>query len=357
MLKGENINGYIIQKDFETSGQSKYSTGIRDGEEFFIKEFFKPKYPTPESRGSEETKVRKQKRCKAFEEHHVPIVEILNEKCGRGGNLIYPLDFFRSGTTYYKVYENINVSTISVEELSKLPWQEKLIIFITITKSISILHSINLVHGDIKPDNILIKKTKKNIFTTKLIDFDNAYFSEKPPENSEEVVGDQVYYSPELAEYVMEGTACRRDSLTVKSDIFSLGLIFHLFHTAKIPNFDTKYKYCWEAVLDDNLSIIESSSNEKFNSLIQEMLSRSTEDRPDINVVFNKLKELQASAKRPSARKKEVYKTSRPESVISSKKALKISANIKKTKKEEKTEIAYKGGGLKGKLISNKTKK
>jgi serine/threonine protein kinase len=68
----------------------------------------------------------------------------------------------------------------------------------TIANSIQILHREKIVHGDLKPDNILIKETAPNVYTAKLIDFDNSYFSGNPLDVFDEIVGDLTYYSPEM---------------------------------------------------------------------------------------------------------------------------------------------------------------
>ena len=64
----------------------------------------------------------------------------------------------------------------------------------TVAHSLKILHDLKIVHGDLKPSNVLIKRTELG-YTTKLIDFDNAYIAGRPPP-PEEIVGTINYYSP-----------------------------------------------------------------------------------------------------------------------------------------------------------------
>lgn len=71
MIKGEIINGYTILEDFKVAGgMSKVSFARKNGKDYFIKEFLYPKYPTPESPGSEAVKMKKKKACEDFEKHH-----------------------------------------------------------------------------------------------------------------------------------------------------------------------------------------------------------------------------------------------------------------------------------------------
>ena len=79
MIKGEAINGYIILKDFVVAGgMSKVTFAEKGGKEYFIKEFLSPKYPLPDSPGSEKMKAQRRIACEAFEKHH----RELNKKIG-----------------------------------------------------------------------------------------------------------------------------------------------------------------------------------------------------------------------------------------------------------------------------------
>ena len=64
MLKGEVINGYRILKDFVVAGgMSKVTFAEKGGKEYFIKEFLSPKYPLPDSPGSEKIKAQTRRAC------------------------------------------------------------------------------------------------------------------------------------------------------------------------------------------------------------------------------------------------------------------------------------------------------
>ena len=145
------------------------------------------------------------------------------------------VDFFRSGTCYYKVTEKIDTASLSCEEISKLPLDKIFLIAKSVCHSVRILHDLNIVHGDLKPDNILIKKTSLG-FSGKLIDFDDSYFSGNPPTDRESLVGTPEYYSPEQAAYIMDEDAVIDGcTLTLKSDIFTLGIILCEYFTGKKP--------------------------------------------------------------------------------------------------------------------------
>ena len=106
MRKGAIINGYrIIEDPKPAGGRGMISFAEKGGKTYFIKEFLEPKYPVDGAPGSPKTLHEKRKKCEAFERHNKELNERIGTKCKEGGNLIYAIDFFRSGTAYYKINE------------------------------------------------------------------------------------------------------------------------------------------------------------------------------------------------------------------------------------------------------------
>jgi len=354
MLKGEIINGYRILQDFTTAGGglSKWTFAQKGDKVYFMKEFLSPKYPTEGSPGSVASKERKRKECERFEEHHKALMEQINEKCGVGGNLVFTLDFFRCGSTYYKVTEKIDVASLSTDEVYSLPLPNKILILKTIAHSLNILHKAGIVHGDLKPDNVLIKQTRTNFYTTKLIDFDNSYFSSKPPELQEEVVGDMVFYSPELARYIQEKE--RSENLTTKSDIFALGLLYCIYLQGDLPEFPKKYAYaCLAANEGKELKLVDTRLPNKLKRLINSMMSQEASQRPDAEEIFDFLKNLDLKKEEELTKLEKEPRKSYVESYWEAKKeedetkgSLKISFSKKEEKTDEKTTSKLKGKGL-----------
>lgn len=310
MRKGAIINGYrIIEDPKPAGGRGMISFAEKGGKTYFIKEFLEPKYPVDGAPGSPKTLQEKRKKCEAFERHNKELNERIGTKCKEGGNLIYAIDFFRSGTAYYKINEKVDVSTIAIEQVAKLPFKTKLILLKTITHSLKILHDLKIVHGDLKPDNILIKKTATGNYTTKLIDFDDSYFDKEPPDN-ESIVGSPEYYSPELQLYVKEKVG--KESMTTKSDIFTLGIIFTEYLNGKRPSFDEKYNSLAQSVADENKTSVRIKDDKEFpglSELINSMLSFEYDKRPDINEIFNRLSKSKSESK-TDEKKEESSKTS-----------------------------------------------
>lgn len=297
MKKGDIINGYHILEDFRVvGGMSKISFAEREGKEYFIKEFLSPKYPTPDSPGSEKIKEQKRKACDAFENHHCKINNLIATKVSLGGNLVYAISFFREGTSYYKVNEKIDTSSLSLEEISTLSQEQIITIANSVCHSVGILHELGIVHGDLKPDNILIKKTSRNNYSGKLIDFDDSYFSEEPPTNRDNIVGTPEYYSPELAAYIMdEDEEIEGKTLTFASDIFTLGIIFSEYFTGRKPITGTSLP-TWSAVVKGDLISFAKPLNPAIEVLLRSMLSLEASERPSIKTIHLTLRKIKSGS-------------------------------------------------------------
>ena len=294
MKKGDIVNGYRILEDFKvTGGMSKVSFAEKGGKEFFIKEFLAPKYPTPDSPGSEKTKEKKKRACDEFERHHRELNRAIGKCCtGCGGNLVYAMDFFRNGTSFFKITEKIDISAFPCKDIAKLPFDKILLIAKSAVHSIRILHGLKIVHGDLKPENLPIKEVARG-YVIKLIDFDDSYFEGNPPKDRESLVGTPEYYSPEQAAYIMdEEDVVGGKILTCKSDIFTLGIIFCEYFTGRKPILPPDYKSVWACVKDAK-PFTFACGNEKVKELISKMLSLSPCDRPTIKEVFSCLKEIE----------------------------------------------------------------
>jgi serine/threonine protein kinase len=294
---GDVINGYTILEDFRVvgAGLSKWTFAARDGREYFIKEFLSPTWPDEHAPGSAQTKMRKRQRCAAFERHHRRIQEALAAVSGVGGNLIVTLDFFRWGAKYYKVTEKVEVSGLEPADVAALAFPDQLVLLKTVAHSLRILHDRGIVHGDLKPSNVLIKRTELG-YTTKLIDFDNAYLAGEPPP-PEEIVGTMNYYSPELVGYIQEtGTAAAE--LTQQADIFALGLIYAEYLSGALPGFDAgSYQYAGVAVQGGEVLRLPSGTlPAPVVELVDRMLLADPAARPGIADIHRTLMAIRPAA-------------------------------------------------------------
>ncbi len=296
MKAGEVINGYTILEDFKVvgAGLSKWTFAERGGRELFIKEFLSPTYPDVNAPGSEKTKAKKRARCARFEEHHRGIQTALAPLSTYGGNLIVTLDFFRWGAKYYKVTEKVDVEGLEPTDIAALDFRAQLVLLKTVAHSLKILHDLRIVHSDMKPSNVLIKRTELG-YTTKLVDFDSAYIAGSPPP-PDDIVGTINYYSPELLGYIQQ-TGVTPGQLGVASDVFALGLIYCEYLTGALPPFDVaRFHESAVAVASGQvLRVPRAGVRPEVADLVDRMLEADPSRRPSIATVHTTLMALRAA--------------------------------------------------------------
>jgi eukaryotic-like serine/threonine-protein kinase len=292
---GDVLNGYRLLEDFRVvgAGLSEWSFAERGGRVYFIKRFLSPTYPEADAPGSERIKAKKRARCAAFEAHHRGIQAAMAPLTTYGGNLIATLDFFRIGAKYYKVTEKVDVAGLQTRDVAALDFAAQLVLLKTVAHSLKILHDLRIVHSDLKPSNVLVKRTELG-YTTKLIDFDSSYIVGNPPP-PEEIVGTMNYYSPELVRYI-QGSAAPGE-LIEASDIFALGLIYAEYLTGAMPPFDPAHHEPAIAVLyGQPLKLGPSRAPTPVIDLVEQMLLPNPAARPSVAQVHSTLMSLRGGA-------------------------------------------------------------
>jgi len=287
--QGQIINGYKVLQNFSTagSGLSKWTFAQKNGHVYFLKEFLSPVYPTDGSPGSTETKERRRKACADFEERTRALMMAIPKPVVSGGNLVVAEAFFRGGTKYYKVTAKVDTASIPIAQLALLPEKKKALLLKTICHSLRTLHAANVVHGDLRPENILIKETATGDYAGKLIDFDSSFFAGKPP-SAEGLISDPMYYAPEVGRYIERSGSAPRKIIHTAADIFSLGLLFCEYLTGALPAFDREtYRYPYVAVANgEKLTMGGERVPGYLRTLTELMLKADPRERPGIDRVF-----------------------------------------------------------------------
>ncbi|MBC9729380.1 protein kinase [Streptomyces sp. TRM68367] len=261
----------------------------KDGEEYFIKQFLAPKRPRPDGGGSERSRQARLRLCQEFEDRHRSIMDRLRPDMHGGGHLVLATDFFAHGTTYYKVTARIDTSTLEKPQL--LEPRHKAVLLKTLAVSVNLLHGIDVVHGDLKPANVLVQRFGGNAFhIAKLIDFDDSYLSGSPP-GREDIAGDSLYGAPEWRRYVQGDESVQPRQLTTAVDIFALGLMTHYYVAGSLPHHDDRFGSPADAVNARSELRLDPRLTEPMRNLLRKMLSRVPSNRPRASHVVSALKD------------------------------------------------------------------
>ncbi len=234
MRLGAVVNGYRIVSEPTNQGGGRcvWAFAEKNGREYFVKQFLDPKRPAADAKDTPRTRALHAE-CAEFENRQRLLSERLDPCSNGAGNLVLPVDFFFERSTYYKVTERIRPAPL--EHTFALDSRNKRVLLRSLTLSVSLLHSVGIVHGDLKPENVVIQQRAANAFhVAKLIDLEDSYPAGDPPDN-ETITGGPPYCSPELLAYMRSAPDADPARITTATDIFSLSLINHRYLTGALP--------------------------------------------------------------------------------------------------------------------------
>ena len=103
----------------------------------------------------------------------------------------------------------------------ELTLRERLRICIQITSGLQAIHSIGIIHGDLKPQNILVFHSKERGYIAKIADFGEAIILGVAALPTKRPLGTILYNAPEC---YRDDVRLGREEL-VKTDIFALGIV------------------------------------------------------------------------------------------------------------------------------------
>ena len=138
-------------------------------------------------------------------------------------NIVNIYDVGSENGLHYIVMEYVEVITLKtyIEKKGQLSFKEAVSIAIQVGRGIEAAHNKNIVHRDIKPQNIMISTEGK----VKVTDFGIARAATSNTISSD-VMGSVHYSSPEQA---------RNGFVDGKSDIYSLGIVMYEMVTGRVP--------------------------------------------------------------------------------------------------------------------------
>jgi len=137
-------------------------------------------------------------------------------------------DFVNLGIQYM-VFEYMDRNLYHYYKKNDIPYDDVINIFYELTKGLEYIHSQNIIHCDLKPENIMINKDSMKI---KIIDFGSAIYY--GTEKKHFYIQSRYYRAPEIVYCIGQ--------ITCAIDIWSLGCIIYelLFRKPLFPATDKK---------------------------------------------------------------------------------------------------------------------
>lgn len=160
-------------------------------------------------------------------------------------------------------------------DLHKLSLKEFLIIAIQLAAALASIHELQIIHKDIKPQNIVVNATN---LTIKLIDFSIASQLSRENQtvsNPNLIEGTLAYMSPEQ-------TGRMNRSVDYRTDFYSLGVTFYQMLTGLLP-FDNKDSL---EIIHSHIAKTPASPHEiqsnippVISDIVMKLLAKTAEDR------------------------------------------------------------------------------
>ena len=187
-------------------------------------------------------------------------------------NIIKVFDFGTYQNCFYisfEYFESRNLRAIIND--NRLSHNDKLNIFVQITKGLSAAHKHSIIHRDIKPENILINDKLQ----VKIADFGLALVKDDINlTRQESIVGTPGYMSPEQI---------RGETLTPVSDLFSLGIVGCELFSGENPFLGKDAGATINNILSKDCSQLfkhKETGPEPVYDIIQSLLQKNRHKRP-----------------------------------------------------------------------------
>jgi len=156
---------------------------------------------------------------------------------------------------------------------------------IEITKGVVFLHSNNIIHRDLKSDNIFISlNERKEIANLAIGDFDTAK-NVAVEKQAKTIIGTPGWIAPEVLMSKDEG------GYSEKADVYSFGMILYELLTLKIPYYDVDY-IRRQAIVLSGIPPNTSDIPEDYDPIVKiflECIAFNPDNRPDAKTLRTKL--------------------------------------------------------------------
>lgn len=194
-------------------------------------------------------------------------------------NIVEMYDVGLDNGTYYIVMEYINGKTLKqlIKKRGGLTVSECMDIMLQLTDGVNHAHASYIIHRDLKPQNIMIQDNGE----IKITDFGIATaLNNTQLTQTNSVMGSVHYLPPEQAS---------GKGATVKSDIYSMGIMFYELLTGELPfRGDNAVEIALKHIKDDIPSVRDF--NESIPQSIENIILKATAKNPKNR--YNSAKEM-----------------------------------------------------------------
>ncbi|MEN9826419.1 MAG: hypothetical protein RI953_2164, partial [Pseudomonadota bacterium] len=165
----------------------------------------------------------------------------------------------------------------------RLPLADILEILIQSAEALEYVHGHNIVHRDIKPQNVLVALAKEggdSKIQVKIVDFGVARLSDTVKQGNEqgraraEVVGTFNYMAPESTGMVNWG-------IDARADIYSLGIVAYELVTGRTPFHEFKNNELLLAHLEKTPPPFSQFDGPRYHELLERIVMKCIEKRPE----------------------------------------------------------------------------
>lgn len=190
-------------------------------------------------------------------------------------NIVNTLDYGEDGGDRYIVMEYVEGQTLKemIRSMGFIPAKTAIPMCIRILAAVDHAHKNNIVHRDIKPQNILVDQNGQ----VKVADFGIARKLNQDTEHTRhdpgETMGSVHYFSPEQAS---------GESVDEKSDLYSVGIVLYEMLTGQLPfDGDTALSVALKHVNEDPESMrnLEPSVSKALDEVVLRALSKDQAKR------------------------------------------------------------------------------
>ncbi len=186
-------------------------------------------------------------------------------------HVVRVMDYGSSRDTHYLVMEYVEGKDLReiLNDRGPLPWEEALSLVDQICEALENAHEYNIVHRDIKPQNIMLTDSGQ----LKVLDFGIARARMLPSLTQSGFVGSPYYISPEQA---------MGEDVDIRSDIYSCGIVLYEILSGRVP-FDSKSP--WSIISKHitsefpEIDLSTSSLPDSVQTLLKRMVAKSPDDR------------------------------------------------------------------------------